>query len=268
MELLILVLIQAAEIEAVEKALVERHAPLLYEAESARLSIDDLRQELKKKDLPEVLEGEDLKAWRFRLEHDLLPRCERIRVLRPTDAAFAAWTKALPERPSPFPAALLAEARDAFTAARKQHAALLAKDAAAALRWTERQIRELYEPLVKLNAQGLSAVRGYTRLNPDDADQVRWKVWAERSFLPRNEETRRTVAAGFALVDGEAPPEPFLVFLEHQISWAQRHLRWQKEGGDYAWGSRTNWPVDFSKDVEAAYQALLDRRARLVTGGK
>ena len=268
MGLLILVMVQAAEVESVEKALVELHGPLLYEVESARLSIEDLGREFKRKELPAAFEGEELKAWSFRLEHDLLPRFDRIRALRPKDAAFEAYAKSLREHPTPFPAALLAEAREGFTAQKKKHAALLAKDPAAALRWTERQIRDLYEPLVRLNAQGLAAVRGYTRLNPDDAEQTRWKVWAERSLLPRNEETRRTVAAGLALVDGEAVSESFLAFLQHQLSWAQRHLRWQKEQGDYAWGSRTNWPVDFSKEVEAAYQTLLDRRARLVLGEK
>ncbi len=236
--------VQAGEIEAVERQLTQTWGPLLYEVETAALAVEDLRLETKTK--AEL--AEKLKA--FREEHDGKAREARIRVL----------AKGLPEEPE----ARLKAAREGYAAAKAKHAALLAKDRAAGVRWAERQLKELYGPLLRLNAQGLAAVRGYTRLNPDDLDQARWKVWAEREMLPRNEETRRVLAAGFGLLEGEAPSDSVRAFLVHQHSWALRHLRWQREKGEYDWGSRTNWPVDFSKEVEASYQILLDRRARLV----
>ena len=235
--------VQAAEIEAVERELTQTWGPLLYEVEMAALAAEDLRLEAKRP----AAEVEKLKA--FREEQDLRPR----------EARILALAKGLPAEPE----ARLKAAREGYAAAKGRQAALLAKDKAAAIRWMERQIKELYEPLLKLNAQGLAAVRGYTKLNPDDLDQTRWKVWAEREMLPRNEETRRVLAAGFALLDGEGPSDSLRAFLIHQHSWALRHLRWQKEKGEYEWGSRSNWPVDFSKEVETSYQALLDRRARL-----
>ena len=243
---LLLWCVQTAEVEAAESALKDAWGPLLYEVEMAALAVEDLRLESK---LPAVDAGK-LKA--FREEAVEGAREKRIREL----------AKGIQDFPAE-PEARRKAAALAYAAAKGKHAALLAKDRAAALRWTERQIKELYEPLLKLNAQGLAAVRGYTRLNPDDLDQARWKVWAEREMLPRNEETRRVLAAGFHLLEGEGPSDSVRAFLIHQHSWALRHLRWQKEKGEYAWGSRTNWPVDFSKEVETTYQILLDRRARL-----
>jgi hypothetical protein len=242
--LLVLVL-QAAE---VERELTETWGPLLLEVETAALAVEDLEAELK----PQAPDAEKAKLRAFREEHDGRAREERIRARSKGLAGFPADL-----------AGRLKAAREGYAAAKRRHAALLAQDKAAAVRWVERQIQELYAPLVRLNAQGLAAVRGYTRLNPDDLDQVRWKVWAEREFLPRNQETLRVLASGFALLEGEGPSDSVRAFLVHQHSWAMRHLRWQKEKGAYAWGGRTNWPVDFSKEVEASYQKLLDLRARL-----
>ena len=224
---------------------LERWGALLYDVEMARLAEEDVAAEVKG--------GADEKALRaFRGEKDVEPRRRRIQEL----------AKALGVEPTP------ALVRERFAAAKKAHAAGMEKDPAARIRWIERQIAELYEPLVKLNAQGFAAVKGYQKGQADDVDQARWKVWAERAFLPRNEETRRIVAAGVALVEGDGLSEPFLDFLAHQHSWALRHARWQAEKGDYDWGSRTNWPAAFSMECEKTYQALLDRRARLVAEGK
>jgi len=284
-----------AQAEKDERALTELYGPLLFEVESSRLAIEDVFKTLKR-DRVFPLSDEELKFWLFRAENDLMPRNARMAAIArekiglAEDVGLKAQAALLLEHEAswrerhakwkkdgtpyewksatPFPRELGTSLRAGFAALKKRHAEALAKDSAAAVRWTERQIRELYEPLVRLNAQGLAAVKGYSRLNTDDADQARWKVWAERSFLPRNEETRRAIANAVALVDGEALSEPFLAFLEHQLSWSLLHLRWEKEKVDYAWGSRTNWPVAFSMEVEAAYQILLDRRARLVVGQK
>jgi hypothetical protein len=234
---LTLLLLQATDLE--------RSGALLYEVEMARLAEEDVAAEVKA--------GADEKALRaFRQEKDVEPRRGRIREL----------AKALEVEPTPD------LVRERFAAAKKAHAAGLEKDPAARLRWIERQIAELYEPLVKLNAQGFAAVKGYQKGQGDDVDQARWKVWAERAFLPRNEETRRVVAAGVALVEGDGLSEPVLAFLAHQHSWALRHARWRAEKGDYDWGSRTNWPAAFSMECEQTYQKLLDRRARLIVDGR
>ena len=221
----------------------ERWGSLLYEMEMERLAEEDVAAEAKA--------GADEKALRaFRAATDVEPRRRRIGEL----------AKALEVEPT------LEAARKGFAAAKKKHAESL--DPGGQVRWIERQIAELYEPLVKLNAQGFAAVKGYQKGQGDDVDQARWKVWAERAFLPRNEETRKVVAAGVALLEGDGFSEPFLAFLAHQHSWALRHACWRKQGGEYDWGSRTNWPVAFSMECEQTYQRLLDRRARLVAEGK
>jgi hypothetical protein len=242
MILLTAVLLQS---ELLERERVERWGALLYELESARLAEEDVAAEVKN--------GADEKALRaFRAAADVEPRRLRVREL----------AKGLEGEPT------LELARARFAEAKKAHAAALEKDVDARVRWIERQIKELYEPLVRLNAQGFAAVKGYQKLNADDADQVRWKVWAERSFLPRNEETRKLIAGAAGLLEGDGLSEPVIAFLAHQHSWALRHGRWLKEKGEYDWGSRTNWPVAFSMECERTYQVLLDRRARLVAGEK
>ena len=229
---LLLLSLQAAE--------VERLGPLLYELEMVRLAEEDVAAELKN--------GTDVRAFR---EKDVEARRRRIVDRVKGDVPTLEHTRA------------------SFLAAKKAHAAELEKDPAAKVRWIERQIKELYEPLVTLNARGFAAVKGYQKLGEaEDGERAFWKVWAVREFLPRNEETRKVVAAGVALVEGDGLSEPFLAFLLHQHSWAQRHARWEKEKGDYDWGSRTNWPVAFSMECEQTYQKLLDRRARLVAEGK
>lgn len=227
--MILLLLLQAAD--------VERLAPLLYELEVARLAEEDVAAELKA--------GADVRSFRAK---DVEARRRRI-----VDAVKG-------DVPT------LEQVRASFAAAQKKHAESL--DPAAKIAWIERQIKELYEPLLKLNAQGYAAVKGYQKGQADDVDQARWKVWAEREFLPRNEETRKVIAKGVALVEGEGLSEAFLAFLLHQHSWALRHARWTSEKGDYDWGSRTNWPAAFSMEVEKTYQTLLDRRARLVVDGK
>ncbi|HEX7897100.1 MAG TPA: hypothetical protein VF950_05040 [Planctomycetota bacterium] len=224
---------------------LERWGSLLYEVETARLAEEDVAAEVKA--------GADEKALRGFRAKDVEPRRRRIQEL----------AKALEVEATP------AVVRERFAAAKKKHAESLEKDPAARIRWTERQIHELYAPLVTLNARGFAAVKGYQKLaEAGDGERALWKVWAAREFLPRNEATRNVIEAKLFLVEGEGLSEPFLDFLLHQHSWARRHARWEAEKGDYDWGSRTNWPVAFSMECEKTYQALLDRRARLVAGEK
>lgn len=232
--MLLALMLQAADLE--------RWGALLYEVEMARLAEEDVAAEAKA--------GADEKALRaFREAVDVEPRRRRI----------AELARALGVEPTP------ALVRERFAAAK----AALEKDPAARIRWVERQIQELYAPLVTLNARGFVAVKGYQKLaEAGDGERALWKVWAAREFLPRNEETRKVLAAGLFLVEGEGLSEPFRAFLLHQHSWALRHARWEKEKGDYDWGSRTNWPVAFSMECEQTYQKLLDLRARLVAEGR
>jgi hypothetical protein len=266
MMMTLLLLLQETELES--------WARLHYEVETARLAIEDVLAETKRKEIPRFGDGEAGKLWTFRWKHDYIARAERIILMGkntvPIDD-FKAHVKGSPlemdsQRP-PFPEGLAKAARDGFAAAKKKH--LESMDAESKVRWIERQIKELYEPLVTLNARGFAAVKGYQKLGEaEDGERAFWKVWAVREFLPRNEETRKVVAAKLFLIEGEGLSEPFLAFLLHQHSWALRHAKWEADKGAYDWGSRTNWPVAFSMECEQTYQKLLDRRARLVAEAK
>lgn len=263
------------QVEAAERELTETWGPLLHRVELAGAAMEDALAEMKAAAPPEEVEERHRLFWGFRVRKgfdpvhlDLHERAKGVEALRDV------WSKhPIARGPAPMsparmklPVGVVKAVQEGYAAARRRHAGLLAADKAAAIRWTERQIKELYEPLLQLNARGLAAVKGYQKTSGDDTEQARWKVWAEREFLPRNAETAELLGARFGLIEGEGPSDGIRAFLLHQHSWALRHAFWKEHGGDYDWGSRTNWPVAFSMECESAYQVLLDRRARLVAG--
>lgn len=263
---------QAGDPEDAERELVQLWGRLLARVELLNAGLADTLAEMKSTDgsVPEA----HREFWAFRAEKQfMLWHVDIHQLASGLPSLEEVWKKHAVrfERELPSPSKLaphedvVKAIRDGHAAAKKKHAALLAKDREAAVRWTERQIKELYQPLVQLNARGLAAVKGYTKLNADDGDQARWKVWAEREFLPRNADTRDVLLSNFGLLE-DGPTDAVRAFILHQYSWEARHLWWKRRGGDYEWGSRTNWPAAFSLECEAAYQKLLDRRARLVRG--
>lgn len=265
-------LIQSGELEGAERDLTQRWGRLVAALERLNAGLADALAEMKSADgsVPDARR----EFWAFRVRKDLFPcRIDIAQRAAGLPSIEDLWKKREPPFPAEVPPPsklaphedVVKAIRDGYAAAKAKHAALLAKDRAAAVRWTERQIRELYQPLVQLNARGLAAVKGYTKLNADDGDQARWKVWAEREFLPRNAETEEVLRSNFGLLE-DGPTDAVRAFILHQYSWQARHAEWKDRGGDYEWGSRTNWPVAFSMECEAAYQKLLDRRARLVLG--
>jgi hypothetical protein len=66
------------------------------------------------------------------------------------------------------------------------------------------------------------------------------------------------------LIEGNQLPESYLRFLEHYSSWKLDHLRWQKDGVEYSWHSRINWPKEFDRDIHDTFASLKERHALLL----
>lgn len=145
----------------------------------------------------------------------------------------------------------------------------------ASLRFVERQLEELYGPLVAQLYEGrqafqdllaslgrTSVFRGYSELPPDELRT--WLYWAESVFLPRNRLIRDLLTTKAHLVVGNDLPQSHIAFFEHESSWRVHHERWQKEQVEYSWHSNVNWPVEFERDVIATFSALKARHSELL----
>ena len=150
-----------------------------------------------------------------------------------------------------------------------------AREVAALLAHTERQLERLYGPLEFQLVEGRQVFEDLLHdlgrrvvfppagvLAPDDLR--RWLFYLEHSALPRNERIRELLAGNTQLIEGEGLPESYRQFFEHYSSWKLDHLRWHEDGVEYAWHSRINWPREFEQDVHATFELLKRRQAALL----
>ena len=145
----------------------------------------------------------------------------------------------------------------------------------ASLKHIERQLEELYGPLALLILEGKRTFkdltetlgRGFVFIEDRDLpeDELNtWLFWVENDFFPRNEKIKELLTTKTHLIEGERIPESYLAFLDHYNSWKISHLRWQREGVEYSWHSRVNWPRDFDQDVLSTFEQLKARHATLL----
>jgi hypothetical protein len=66
------------------------------------------------------------------------------------------------------------------------------------------------------------------------------------------------------LIEGNELPASYHRFLERYSSWKLDHLRWQKDGVEYSWHSRINWPTEFDRDIHNTFQSLKERHTLLL----
>jgi hypothetical protein len=141
------------------------------------------------------------------------------------------------------------------------------------LRFTERQLEELYGPLAFLIWDGRRAFqdlleilgRGYIfPLSLDNAEEElkTWLFWVDNYFLPKNERVKELLMAKTHLIEGEEMPSSYLSFLEHHNSWNVNHMRWKKEGVKYSWHSKINAPREFEEEIISTFKRLKGRHRR------
>ncbi|MET8680936.1 hypothetical protein ABZW18_25990 [Streptomyces sp. NPDC004647] len=136
----------------------------------------------------------------------------------------------------------------------------------AALTHVERQLEELYGPLLFLMHEGESSFSDFTQtvgghavfvneqIEPDNLQP--WLFWVDNDFMPRNRAIQTLLSTKAHLIDASRMPASYLQFLDHHNSWHVSHLRWKEDGVPYRWHSRTGWPRDFQSDVIATYERL------------
>jgi hypothetical protein len=145
---------------------------------------------------------------------------------------------------------------------------------AAELSYVERQLAELYGPLLFLTLEGEAALRDLLQTLgrpwvfdfkgiPDDELNT-WLFWVEHEFLPRNEAIQQLLASKSHLIQDADMPESFRAFVSYYNSWRVSHLRWQKEKVPYAWHAKENYPQEFSDDILQTFGSLKRRHSELI----
>jgi hypothetical protein len=145
----------------------------------------------------------------------------------------------------------------------------------ALLRFTERQLEELYGPLALLVIEGRRTIqdlkdaigrqhifRGQPPLSKEEL--ATWLFWSDNDFIPRNQKIKDLLTAKTHLIDSTIIPPSFVAFLDHHNSWIVNHLRWQQDKTEYSWHSKIPWPQEFEKDVLVSFERVKQRHSSLI----
>lgn len=160
--------------------------------------------------------------------------------------------------------------------------------------YTERQLEQLYGPLMALLVEGDQAWRECLRelgYDPDDPRRAErelsdalaasgddrglsdeqlatWRFWIEYAFFPRNDKIEDLIATKAHLIEGPESgskkddgslPSSYCQFLAHHNTWKLLHTRWEKEDVPYSWCWTVPWPEPFNSEVEQTFHGLKQR---------
>jgi hypothetical protein len=145
----------------------------------------------------------------------------------------------------------------------------------ACLQYVERQLEQLYGPLVSLIYERrrtfidlcdtLGRNQVFVEGQPLTEDELEaWLFWSEESFLPTNERIKQLLMSKTHLIEGEGFPQSYVALLDHCNSWNIRHKRWKEQGVEYSWHSKINWPLAFQQEVIETFQRLKARYTALL----
>ena len=147
------------------------------------------------------------------------------------------------------------------------------KELSAQMKFTERQLEELYGPLAfliwdgKRTFEDLLEILGRNYVFPPSGiiteDELKtWLFWLDNYFFPKNERIKDLLMTKTHLIEGAEMPASYLDFLEHHNSWYLNHLRWKKEGIKYSWRSKINAPHDFEEEIIDTFKRLKARHTK------
>jgi hypothetical protein len=155
--------------------------------------------------------------------------------------------------------------------------------------YTERQLEQLYGPLMALLVEGEQAWKECLRAlgrDPDDLknaerefsdalsgkhdqpplteEQLKtWIFWIENAFFPRNDRIATLISDNAHLVEGVTGepglPASYRQFLAHHNTWRLRHKQWRKQKTPYSWCWTVPWPEPFNVEVVETFGALKER---------
>ncbi len=136
----------------------------------------------------------------------------------------------------------------------------------------ERQLKELYKPLLVLVQESHASVQDFmkTKLGRDwifpleKEEEVKlWLAKAESDLMPRNERMCDLIRSKGDLVDGPELPPSWKALLEHQDGWRAVHNQWKKDHIPYHWHSPTSFPKRLESELEKTIETLEKRRDEL-----
>jgi hypothetical protein len=131
----------------------------------------------------------------------------------------------------------------------------------AALKHLERQIEELYGPLLGLIQQSgavFTVARQRHELKDSDSEAA-WQYFIEKYFLPLNLQMVRLLSTNVHLRDTDTWPPSYLEFFTHQAQFESLHNLWADKRIDSASIKGAGWPKQFGEDVG---KTLNDLKAR------
>jgi hypothetical protein len=141
----------------------------------------------------------------------------------------------------------------------------------------ERQLSELYRPLLALVEEGRLSHRDFVKKEgrdgalpadrpPTEDELRRWIEKAEGDLMPRNERMCVLIRAKRDLIDGPELPASWQALLTHWDGWKADHEKWKKEGVPYSFTASTPFPRSLERELKASIAKLEERRAALKRG--
>jgi hypothetical protein len=132
------------------------------------------------------------------------------------------------------------------------------------LRHLQRQIEELYSPLLALlQTEDEIYKLMLERIGHDwkaPAAPTIWTHFMERHFLPLNRQITELIRTRIYLIDTDQIPASFRKFMAHHTQTEALHELWKEKKID-SWQTvkMTEWPDEFGRDVEVSLAGLRQR---------
>jgi hypothetical protein len=131
----------------------------------------------------------------------------------------------------------------------------------------EKQIEELYGPLLGLIQHSKMAFAVAARKLPTNAGQIEfsrfseldgeiWRFFIENYFLPVNRDIRHLIRSKMHLLEAGVLPNSFYDFFMHEVQFEALHRLWKEKGVDSSGISGPGWPMSFESDVQAVLDQL------------
>jgi hypothetical protein len=145
---------------------------------------------------------------------------------------------------------------------------LVARRDSAARDHLEKQIEQLYGPLLGLIQHSRSAFAVAARILPRDQhgqvefgrfsarDGEIWRFFVEDYFLPVNAKIRVLIRSNMHLLEAGILPKTFADFFSHEVQFEALHRLWKEKGVDSSGVASLGWPTDFEADVQTTLDAL------------
>ena len=136
----------------------------------------------------------------------------------------------------------------------------------------ERQLAELYRPLVALVAESRLSVQDFMKKEgrqqvlpsdrePTEEELKRWIEKFEGDLMPRNDRMCALIRSKRDLVDGPELPASWQALLDHEDGWKAAHEKWKTEGTPYPFHSPTPFPRSLERELKASIADLEQRLA-------